>query len=223
MIITFIFLLLVLALMPWLAIASHRQFQDEKEFPESRYPIYAQLMIVQLAITGIAYWAATANDLYIPLLSTLSGTALLFSAGLYAAGVLILFVLYRIYPPEDSVAWRFLFPKTSGEQAAWVGTVTLSSACEEFIYRGVLFLLIAQFFGNWWIAAFVASFVFGLGHYAQGLKGAIVSGTFALGLHALVVISGGLGLAITVHVAYNFTAEWLMRRSHSVQVPDQNF
>lgn len=214
MIITFIFLLLVMAVMPWMAIASQKQFRDEQGFPESRYPIYAQLLIVQLAIAAIAFWAASANDLYIPMLATLSGTALLFSAGLYAAGVLVLYILYKIYPPEDSVAWRFLFPKTSGEQAAWVGTVTFSSACEEFIYRGVLFLLLARFFDDWWMAAVIASFVFGLGHYAQGLKGAVVSGAFALGLHALVVISGGLGLAVTVHVAYNFTAEWMMRRAH---------
>jgi membrane protease YdiL (CAAX protease family) len=219
MIITFIFLLLVLIVMPWLAIASHRQFEDGHEFPQSRYPIYAQLVVVQLVIAGIAYWAASSNDLYIPLLATLSGSTLLMSAGLYAAGILVLFVLYKIYPPEESVAWRFLFPKTSGEQTAWVGTVTLSSACEEFIYRGVLFLLLAQYFDDWWMAAIVASFVFGLGHYAQGLKGALVSGIFALGLHALVVISGGLGLAITVHVAYNFTAEWLMRRSQQHGLP----
>jgi membrane protease YdiL (CAAX protease family) len=213
MIITILFLLLVLGVMPLLAIASHRQIRDEPELPDSRYPVYTQLVLVQLAIAAIAYWAARANDLYIPLLATLNTTTLLLSAALYGVGVLVLYLLYRIYPPEESVAWRYLFPKTSGEQSAWVGTVTLSSACEEYIYRGVLFLMLAQFFGDWWMAATLASVAFGIGHYAQGLKGAVVSGAFALGLHALVVVSGGLGLAITVHVAYNFTAEWLMRRA----------
>ena len=82
---------------------------------------------------------------------------------------------------------------------------------EEFAYRGALTGLLTVVLGPS-AACIVSAGLFGLGHFSQGWRGLVYSTGFALALQGVVFLSGGLLLAIVVHIVYDFGSVWLDRR-----------
>ncbi len=93
----------------------------------------------------------------------------------------------------------------------WFLAIGAAAICEEYAYRGVLFLLVEQSLPPT-LAGLASALLFGLAHFGQGWRGAILSTLFGLGLQLIVALSGGLFLAILAHLLYNFGVVWLGRR-----------
>jgi membrane protease YdiL (CAAX protease family) len=82
-----------------------------------------------------------------------------------------------------------------------------NAALEELIFRGVLWEVAAAEW-NAGVALGATTFLFGLGHlhgYPPGPLGAVLAGIFGLSLGLLRWWTGGLGLAIAVHVCADAT------------------
>ncbi|MEM7358382.1 MAG: CPBP family intramembrane glutamic endopeptidase [Pseudomonadota bacterium] len=99
----------------------------------------------------------------------------------------------------------------SAKNPAWIGVTIYAGFIEEFAYRAVLTLLFAEAIG-YWPAAIVSALLFGMAHLSSGLRALPASIFFALAMQLLVFVSGGLLLAVVVHIAYDLIAAWLGRR-----------
>ena len=84
-------------------------------------------------------------------------------------------------------------------------------ASEELAYRGVLTDLASGPLGPT-AGAIASAAAFGVGHAAQGWWGVVFSAGYGLALQGLVVVSGGLALAMAAHLAYDLVAAALGRR-----------
>jgi membrane protease YdiL (CAAX protease family) len=114
----------------------------------------------------------------------------------------------------DPLEWKFtpdeirkrianFLPRTARERVFWVFRSVTTGVGEEIIYRAVLFGIIFQITGNYWIAAAFSAVVFALGHFSQGLIAVVDVFLVALVLQWLIRISGGLYVAIGVHFIHN--------------------
>jgi membrane protease YdiL (CAAX protease family) len=121
--------------------------------------------------------------------------------------------------PGDGM--RRLLERIPATHPAWMTALTAASVGEEFAYRGVLTELCTGPFGAGW-AVVASAGLFGLGHLAQGWRGAVASAAFAMALQVIVFISGGLALAMLAHFAYDIGAMWLGRRIQPRQIQDKN-
>jgi hypothetical protein len=90
-----------------------------------------------------------------------------------------------------------------------------NAALEEVIFRGLLWEVAAAEW-NVRVALGATAVLFGLGHlhgYPPGPLGAVLAGIFGLALGLLRWWTGGLGLAIAVHVCADATIFGLLSRS----------
>jgi membrane protease YdiL (CAAX protease family) len=94
-------------------------------------------------------------------------------------------------------------PHTARERVYWVFASMAAGVGEEIIFRAVLFGLLFQMTGNYWVSAIISALFFGLYHIPSGLMAAVTTFLPALGLQWLVFISGGLYAAIVVHFLYD--------------------
>ncbi|HTY62800.1 MAG TPA: CPBP family intramembrane glutamic endopeptidase [Acidobacteriota bacterium] len=99
-------------------------------------------------------------------------------------------------------SWNFL-PHTPIERVAWVPISLVVGSCEEIVFRGVLFGIVFQVTGSYWMAGLVSAILFALMHLATGLLSVVSLVGVAIGLQWLVQLSGGLHIAIAVHFVYN--------------------
>ena len=93
----------------------------------------------------------------------------------------------------------------------WLLTITAAAVSEEFAYRGVLTVILSEPFGIA-IGSVGSAVVFGVSHFGQGWRGAAYSAVFGLSMQSLILVSGGLSLAIIVHLSYDLCALELGRR-----------
>lgn len=113
---------------------------------------------------------------------------------------------------------HWLLPKTRNQHGLWVAVSIHAGLCEELFYRGFLVL----FLSNWlpfWAACLAMTFMFGLGHMYQGIKGVVgtaILGAIFLGLYLL---TGSLWLSIIAHALYDvsmgFLASWALRHERA--------
>ena len=88
---------------------------------------------------------------------------------------------------------------------------TAAAVAEEVAYRGVLFVLLAEFVTPL-LAALISATAFGLAHLAQGPRGALASAGFGLAMQGLFVLGGPLLLPMLTHLGYDLAVAWLGRR-----------
>jgi membrane protease YdiL (CAAX protease family) len=91
----------------------------------------------------------------------------------------------------------------------------VNATLEELIFHGLLWEFIATEW-NSSVALIGTTIVFGLGHvngYPPGPLGAVLAGPFGLALGILRSWTGGLGLAIAVHICADATVFWLISSS----------
>jgi uncharacterized protein len=96
---------------------------------------------------------------------------------------------------------------------------TTNAALEELIFRGVMWEATAAEW-NRGVALGATTILFGLGHvhgYPPGPLGAVLAGIFGLALGLLRLWTGGLGLAILVHVCADATIFTLLFRSGALE------
>jgi membrane protease YdiL (CAAX protease family) len=92
---------------------------------------------------------------------------------------------------------------------------TTNAVLEELIFRGVLWEATAAEW-NRGVALGATTILFGLGHvhgYPPGPLGAVLAGVFGMALGLLRLWTGGLGLAILVHICADATIFTILFRS----------
>lgn len=190
-------------LMPWSAIKSARRLKTNPYPPRRKYfwLIIGQQLFFLLLSLFVAKWEW---------LDVFARPKNLWSFGLAA---LLLVALTAVMMPR----WRaevekrerrvYLFMSGEGtDKILWVVISLLAGIGEELTYRGVMFLLLWRVTGSALAAALIAAVIFGVSHFVQGWKSAVLIGGFALVFHGLYWISGSLLAPMLVHFIYDVTA-----------------
>lgn len=190
-------------LMPWSAIKSARRLKTNPYPPRRKYfwLIIGQQLFFLLLSLVVAKWEW---------LDVFARPKNLWSVGLAA---LLLVALIVVMMPR----WRaevekrerrvYLFMSGEGtDKILWVVISLLAGIGEELTYRGVMFLLLWRVTGSALAAALIAAVIFGVSHFVQGWKSAVLIGGFALVFHGLYWISGSLLAPMLVHFIYDVTA-----------------
>jgi len=97
-------------------------------------------------------------------------------------------------------------PRLPSERVLWAGVASAAGVFEEIAYRGVLFAILQSWTGSGVAAAAIAATAFGAAHLVQGRKASGYVVVIGLGFHALVWATGGLVVAIAVHIAFDLIA-----------------
>jgi membrane protease YdiL (CAAX protease family) len=169
-----------------------------------------QTIVLQALVFGLAWLASAGTGITVSWQSRLGTLPLLATIALLALFTGVAWAEARRPLGARDVLRRKL-RRASPADPVWLTLTLIAGIVEEYAYRGVLTAILAVPFGT--IAASVASAVlFGLAHSTQGWRGFAFSAAFGLALQGLVFVSGGLALAIFVHVAYDVGATWLGRR-----------
>lgn len=196
-------------LMPWSAIKSARRLK-ERPYPPRRkyfgYVIGQQLFFLLLSLLvanreWIDVWVRPKN---------------LWSFGLAAA---ILVTLVAVMMPQ----WRkavekrerrvYLFMSGEGtDKVLWVTISLLAGIGEELTYRGVMFALLWRLTDSALAGALIAAAVFGISHYIQGWKSALLIAGFALIFQWLYWVSGSLLAPMLLHFIYDVTAGFMYNK-----------
>jgi membrane protease YdiL (CAAX protease family) len=206
------FLLFVAVVLPLLAIGSYRSMHSDQAVMPTRATLYVNLLILQLLLGGLAFFAAWGCSLPMDWggrleLATIGPAVAIVVCALVAA-ISISVCLERTGAKTSNLA-EMLYPKSLTDWLLWGTAMFAAGVIEEFAYRGVLFGLISQVSSSWWLAALLSALVFGAGHATQGWIGFFASGLFGIGMHWLVFHSGGLLLAIVAHMGYDVIVQLL--------------
>jgi membrane protease YdiL (CAAX protease family) len=205
------FLIVTLVAFPLLAILNSRTSQEAPIESVDRTALYVQLLVVQAVLGCLAVLAVSGAGLTVTWSARAQPDTIAVSVGLLVLAVLcaVWFRAPRKSGPEIS---DLLAPGTPRDWSLWAAGMLAAASIEEFAYRGTLFALATPFFESAAVPAALTAVVFGLTHAAQGWRGVVLSGLFGLGLQWLVVWSGGLLLAIAVHLTYDIGIQFAARR-----------
>lgn len=211
------FLAVVGFLLPFLAWSSHRHLSAESEAPAalpSADALAAQTIVVQVIVIALAWLALLRRDLSPSFASRIDATTLLGTCALVLAALKAAQLeARRLLGPSERLRREL---RSAGLTTMWFLAICAAAIGEEYAYRGVLFVLIGESLSPFF-AALASALLFGLAHVGQGWRGATMSAGFGLGLQAIVVLSGGLSLAILAHLLYDLGVVWLGRRLAHVQ------
>jgi membrane protease YdiL (CAAX protease family) len=135
-----------------------------------------------------------------------------------AAGLLIVWLSGRIgrwFGATESPLLRALLPRTGPERRAFLVLAGVGAVCEEYIYRGFILHVLADWTGGPWGAAAAASLSFGLAHGYQRLNGIVRSMALGFVLAVPVIWTGSLFPAVLGHFWINAAIgsggwRWLM-------------
>lgn len=99
---------------------------------------------------------------------------------------------------------ELMAPRESVEQQFFQVLSVTAGVCEEILYRGMLMFVLTAAFGQW-PALILASAIFGLGHFYQGLTGVGKSATAGLVLGLLAIFSGSILVGMVLHTVLDLT------------------
>lgn len=206
------FLIVGGVLLPLLAWSSYRYLATDSAAPTSLPSLEAmavQTIAVQAVVMALAWLALARIELPMSWASDLDAASLLATAVVVLAGLkMAQLEARRPLGPNETLRRKL---RSAGLTKLWTAAICAAAIGEEYAYRGVLFLLMDQSLPPS-LAAFVSALAFGLAHFGQGWRGAIMSTVFGLGLQAIVILSGGLFLAMLAHLLYDLGVVWLGRR-----------
>ncbi|WP_409346781.1 CPBP family intramembrane glutamic endopeptidase [Paenibacillus sp. MBLB4367] len=99
---------------------------------------------------------------------------------------------------------NFIYPETRREQLGFVFVAITVGICEEIMFRSFMYEYIKEHLslGALW-SLIIASIIFALGHYIQGIGGVIVSLVLGLFLGTLYIWGGTLLAPILVHILFD--------------------
>ncbi len=213
MLFTIPFLLAIGVVLPVLAWSSHRWLRTTKPTPEalpSAHALGLQTVLLQALIAGLAGLAVWGAGLNVTWLSSLTVASALIATGILVVALVVAWLEgQRPLGPGDEM--RRTLRSVGATDPVWLLTVTAAAVSEEFAYRGVLTVILSEPFGIA-IGAVGSAVVFGVSHFAQGWRGAAYSAVFGLSMQSLILVSGGLSLAIIVHLSYDLGALAIGRR-----------
>ncbi|MDX1582062.1 MAG: CPBP family intramembrane glutamic endopeptidase [Thermoanaerobaculia bacterium] len=177
-----------------------------------RLDFYLETVIIQTLLVALALWAGRSNDVSLTLSPAASMEVFLGGLGLTIAALAALVIGWRMSSEDRKERLRMIVPFSRSERLAWVGVSLTAGVAEEVIYRGVLFGLLYVWTGHFWIAAVLASIVFGFAHLVQGWVAVTIVFAYGLLFQMLYEASGSLFTVILVHFTYDLLAGFTIAR-----------
>lgn len=175
--------------------------------PHAAWPWHLLLPLV--AYTAIVLtWPRLRRGVPRPAIGRLVGWPLAAAAALAVVSAAVLMGFHTLVQPDASdLAARIPVTMFGNLLLAGVCFSAANAALEELVFRFVLWEVAAS---EWSIGVALGgtSVLFGLGHlhgYPPGPFGVVLAGVFGLALGLLRLWTGGLGLAIAVHVSADAT------------------
>jgi hypothetical protein len=107
---------------------------------------------------------------------------------------------------------RLMTPRTPVDWLATTSVCLLAGFAEEAAYRGLGMVALTTLTGSWLASAAILSVAFAVGHAVQGWKNACIVALMAASMHALVLLTGTLVLAMIVHATFDLVAIEAARR-----------
>ena len=178
-------------LVPWRGAVRIRQLLDQPHLTTAeRLAVYASTTAVQWFLVAVVLWRCSARGLSAQQLGVAildweltARIALGLTLLLVANQFLSLRRLARLPPERQGLIGqiaRKLMPQQRREVLAFLGLVTTVAFCEEFLYRGFAFAVLATAAESELVAALASAVLFSLAHLYQGRTG--LAATFLVGL-----------------------------------------
>lgn len=213
-----LFMIIVAAGLPFLTALSYKNIKKMEEELEgaqiAKIPVYLQSMTMQIVLAVIAWFAARSEEISISFKSIFTAKTIGAAILLVLIALTLAWVSQKFSKEKDESTLHHILPDTNLERLLWVLAVVVAAFCEEYIYRGVLFNIIATMVKDytiyiWITATLLSAIVFAFGHGTQGEKAILQIIPFAVGFQFLVWLSGGLLLPMIAHFIYNILVELL--------------
>ncbi|MFQ5891020.1 MAG: lysostaphin resistance A-like protein, partial [Gemmatimonadota bacterium] len=173
------FALLLLAGLPVLAAATGIRESQVEEITASRPAVYVSAALSMAALGGITLAVAAWQRIPAAALGwSVSGTgvALLWAAGATAAGLFAVWLITgtgrRLGLRESGLALA-LMPRSAADRRGFVLLAIVAAVGEEYIYRGYTLHVLAEWWGDPWLAAAATAVSFGFAHGYQRVVGVV--------------------------------------------------
>jgi membrane protease YdiL (CAAX protease family) len=198
---TLVYLFVVLGWMPAAGIASFLRVKAGKAMPaKPRY--YRNMIIVQGVLAGYSIAIARHNDM--KLLGNPPALWVWLISAVYVAFIgQRLHAAWKKMNTERKRRARRLLPENPRQLRYWIPISLLAGIGEEIAFRGVAFAALRDISGSTIFAVAMCVLAFAFAHTVQGWRGVLGTGVIALVMHLIVYETGGLYLAMAVHVAYD--------------------
>ena len=199
--ITLVYLFVVLGWMPLAGIFSFLRLKAGKPLP-AKTRLYRNMIAMQIVLLG--YSVAVARHEHMILLGSAPALWIWLISAVYMAYIgLRLRAVWQKMSPERKKRARRLLPENPQHLRYWVPISFLAGIGEEIAFRGVAFGVLRDLTGSTEFAIVMCVLAFAFAHMVQGWRGVLGTGVIALVMHLIVYASGGLYLAMAVHVAYD--------------------
>jgi membrane protease YdiL (CAAX protease family) len=201
----------LVGVLPILLIAQTRAIPEAQRLP--RTALYGSSAISLWGLAGATVLVAVFGGISPATLglAPLPWTpALLWTAGVTAAAVLLLFAA-RAAGIRESDFVAYLLPRTRDEKVLFAGLSLTAGICEEFVFRGFLIPALTEATGSLVAAAAVSSAVFGVLHAYQRPAGAARAAVLGALLAAPLLATGSLVPAIVAHTLIDLLSGLLLR------------
>lgn len=211
-------MVIIAAGLPFLTALSYQNIKKMEAEMEgmqlAKIPVYLQSMAMQLVLCLLAFFAVKSSDLKFSLNSQWTIITISAGVGLIVLALGLAWISQKFSKEKDESTLHHILPDTAVERIVWVTACVVAAFCEEYIYRGVLFSMIATMLADYttyiWVpAAILSAIVFAFGHGTQGEKAILQIIPFAVGFQFLAWLSGGLLLPMVAHFLYNILVEIL--------------
>lgn len=201
--------LLLLVGLPVLAALDARREIELEQAARHRRALYASVAVSLLLVAGVTFGVAVwrdvpARDLGWRIHDARGGFA--WGVGLTLAGLVAAWAVTaaaRAAGLEEGPIARALMPRGPREKRAFLLLSGVAALCEEYVFRGFLLFVLADWSSSPWFAAAVVSISFGLAHGYQRLAGVLRAGTLGMVLAVPVVSTGSLFPAVLAHFWIN--------------------
>jgi membrane protease YdiL (CAAX protease family) len=206
--------------------------------PRRKLRVYAVTMAWVWAASALAWWMVRpgfffrlrpgARPGWLPggefLPGFVTGLCIAFAVALLLPVVLV----YRSEKARQNLrralsSLSFFLPVTRSERWLFAGVSITAGICEETLYRGFLM----HYFGDERHLTVVAgvvlsSFVFGIAHEYQGIRGMIGAGVLGMVFAMLYLLTGSLLLPMVLHAAIDLRILLFPRDAMVGDLPDRN-
>lgn len=204
----YLFLIVILVVLPLLAWVSKRRLDEGLTFP--KLPFYVEALFLQGALLFLSLFVIERHRLSVRFHASVGPRAWTEAALLLVAAFVMMFLALRASDPEMRKRLSMILPFTGRERLLWIAVSLTAAVAEEITYRGVLASLALRFTENWMVAAAVSAIAFGFAHLVQGWRSAVIVALFGAAFQWVVWRSGSLLPAIAVHFLYDVVAGFVL-------------
>ena len=205
-----VYLFVVLGWMPAAGIFSYFRLKAGKPIPP-KTGYYRSIIVVQVVLLGYSVAIAQHNEM--SLLGSSPALWIWLISALYVAFIgLRLQAVWKKMPAERKQRARRLLPEIPEHLRYWVPISFLAGVGEEIAFRGIAFGILREISGSTEFTIVICVLAFAFAHMVQGWRGVIGTGVVALVMHAIVYETGGLYLAMGIHVAYDLMLGFIAMR-----------